>query len=132
MRGLLVVGAAAVVAWLVFSIHGVDLQADGEATLKRAQTGTVSGDEIDSALLDLRRADRYNPDLTPLIDQGFLLAQVGRHEEALAAGLKAAAKEPQNVQGWTLIDRAAPGTEVAARARRRVAELNPWLADALR
>jgi hypothetical protein len=131
-RALLVAVAVAVGAWLVFSLRVVDLQASGEATLKRAEHGRISAAELAGGLDDLRRADRHNPDLTPLLDQGWLLYAAGRRQDALVIGLKAASKEPENVQPWILVYLTAPNPHAAIPAAAKVRQLNPWLGDSLR
>jgi hypothetical protein len=131
-RALLVVVAVAVGAWLAFSLRVVDLQASGEATVKRAQRGPIGAAELARGLDELRRADRHNPDLTPLLDQGWLLSAAGRRQDALVIGLKAASMEPENVQPWILVYVTAPNPHAAIPAAAKIRKLNPWLGDSLR
>jgi hypothetical protein len=132
IRGALVVGALVVVAWLAFSLRAIDLQADAESTIARVRGGGVGTSEIDEAQRQLRRADRHNPDLTPQLDEGLLLFFAGRRAEAYSVALRATAKEPENVQAWTLAYLSAPDQGVEADAKRKVQRLNPWLGDTLR
>jgi hypothetical protein len=132
IRALMVASAVVVAAWFVFSIHAVDLQASGEATLKRAQRGAISQAELQRARDELRRADRHNADLAPLLDEGFLLAAAGHRDQAFPIAIRTVEKEPLNVQSWALFYVAAPNANARAFAGRKVKELNPWLAYALR
>ena len=127
LRVALIAFAIALGAWMVFGIHEVGLQASGEATLKRAQRHQVSDVEVTRALDELRRADRYNPDLTPLLDQGFLLNAHGKLADGYVISRKAIAKEPENVQAWVLMALWAPSPAIVRRAKARVKELNPRL-----
>jgi hypothetical protein len=129
---VLVVVAAAIGAWLLFSIRAVDLQARAEKTLVRAQGGHASRAEVARGLDDLRRAGRHSPDLTPLLDRGYLLYAAGHRQRAREVALSAAAKEPQNAQAYTLLFLTAPDRATRREASRRLASLNYWLAVALR
>jgi hypothetical protein len=131
VSGLIVAAAVVISAWLVFSIRANHLEARGAAAIEWARHGQVAPQDLSRALDQLRRSDRYNPDLTPLLDQAWLLYNSHRRQEALVLSLKAAAKEPENVQTWTLVYLTAPDRGVAARAAAKVKQLNPWLADSL-
>jgi hypothetical protein len=132
IRGVLVVGALVVVAWLAFSLRAIDLQADAESTIARVRGGGVGASEIDKTQRQLRSADRRNPDLTPQLDEGLLLFYARRRAEAYSVALRATAKEPENAQAWTLVYLTAPDRGAKADARRKVRHLNPWLGDTLR
>ena len=130
-RAALAIVALAVAAVFAFGYRSADLQEQGEEVLRRAQAGEVSFEEQRRAQDLLRRADRYNPDLAPLLAEGFLLQASGRLEEAYAIGLRSVAKEPENVQAWTLLALTARGRGDPRTPRRRVRELNPLLAEVL-
>lgn len=132
IRAALVAGALVVAVWLAFSLRAVDLQDDAEATLDRARNGEhVSTPEVNDAVHELQRADRYNPDLSPLIDEGMLLVDTDRRREALLLAARATRKEPDNVQAWTLMYLAAPNPFALAQAKDKIKQLNPWLGDTL-
>jgi hypothetical protein len=132
IRGALVVAALVVVAWLAFSLRAVDLQADAESTIARVRGGGIGAGKINEAQRQLHRADRYNPDLTPLLDEGLLLMYAGKTPEAYGVALTSVAKEPENAQAWTLVYLTAPDRGEKVAARRKVQHLNPWLGDTLR
>jgi hypothetical protein len=131
-RAALVVGALVVLAWLAFSLRAVDLQDDAEATVERVRNGdAVSTAEVNDTVQQLQRADRWNPDLTPLIDEGMLLVNADRRNEAFLLADRAVQKEPDNVQAWALMYMAAPNPFALLQAKRRIKQLNPWLGDTL-
>jgi hypothetical protein len=132
IRGAFVVTALVVVAWLAFGLRAVDLQADAESTIARVRGGDLEASTIDEAQDQLRRADRYNPDLTPQLDEGWLLMYAGKTPEAYGVALTSVAKEPENAQAWTLAYLTAPEPGAKANAKRKVQQLNPWLGDTLR
>lgn len=121
-------------AWLAFSFRAVDLQADAESTIARVRGGGIGATKINEAQRQLHRADRYNPDLTPQLDEGLLLFYAGapRRAEAYSLALRTVAKEPENAQAWTLVYLTAPDRGVKVDAERKVQQLNPWLGDSLR
>ena len=131
-RAAIVVSAGVIAAWLLLGIHQVDLQTDAEAKMKQIHTRHFQVSQVEQARSELRRADRYNPDLTPLLDQAYLHAWAGQRETAFALALKAATKEPENVQTWTVVYLTAPNTQIEQSAQSKVRALNPWLADSLR
>ncbi len=132
IRAALVASAVVVLAWLAFSLRAVDLQADAAPTIDGARHGRVGASKIDAARKLLRRADTRNPDLSPLLDEGLLLFYAGRRDEAYPLARRAVAKEPENVQAWTLLYLVAPNTALANDAKSKVQHLNPWLGDSLR
>jgi hypothetical protein len=127
-----VVAAALVLAWLAFSVHLLDLQEEGDSTLKRAERGHVSAADVQRAADALRKARRDNADVSPMLDEGFLMSATGRRQDAFGLALRAVEKEPDNVQGWTLLYLSAPTKQSVAGAKRGIDRLNPWLADTLR
>jgi len=132
IRGAFVVTALVVVAWLALGLRAVDLQADAESTIARVRDGDLEASTINEAQDQLRRADRYNPDLTPQVDEGWLLMYAGKTPEAYGVALTSVAKEPENAQAWTLAYLTAPDPGAKADAKRKVKQLNPWLGDTLR
>jgi hypothetical protein len=131
VRLALVVLALIVGVWLAFGLRSVFLIDDGEAVM--AHAGRATPAELDSALDDYAKAGRLSPDQTPLIDQGQLLLAAGRQSEAAVVARRATEAEPDNLQAWYLAWRVAfPDTPAQAHAQRRLIELNPWFAYALR
>jgi tetratricopeptide (TPR) repeat protein len=133
IRSALVVMALLVGAWLALGVRAVALENDSESVLNRARAGPIPAAEANKALDDLAKAGRLSPDQGPLINQGELLAAVGRDDEARAVAKRATDAEPDNLQAWFLAWVVADPDPVAkAHAKARLLELNPWFAWALR
>jgi hypothetical protein len=132
IRAALVVLAVLVGAWLALGLRAVELEEDGNATLERARAGPVPIEEVRRARRDLQRARRFSSDLAPLVDEGNLLAAVGRAEEAARIAARATTEEPENLEGWLLAYRVAPDRARAQAALRRIGGLNPLVPDDLR
>jgi tetratricopeptide (TPR) repeat protein len=118
-------------AWLVLGVRSLDLQSEGRAVLARAQSGTVSPDDVRGAQSQFRRARRLNADKTPLLDEAFLLSATGRRREGIAIADRLVEEEPDNLEAWIVVylgSRQLGDSERAAEALRRVRALNP-LAD---
>jgi hypothetical protein len=131
IRAGLVVVAAALIGWLLVSLHYSNLQSSGENTLERMQRGPVTNAAVVRAIGDFKDAARHTSDPTPDIDLGFLLQGTGHSGEAFGLGLRAVKAEPDNVQGWALVYVSAPNAAAAQRPRAEVRRLNPWLGDSL-
>jgi hypothetical protein len=129
---VLVAAALLVIGWLALSLRALDLEAEGKATLKRANRAPIPLAEVREAQDALQRARRFNADQRPLLVEASLLAAVGRRAEAAALVQRVIEQEPENDQAWFMAYVTAADRERAAQARRRVRELNPWAGDALR
>jgi hypothetical protein len=133
IRPALVLLALLVGVWLAFGLRSVLLQDDADAVLARARSGPVSSADVNSALNDYAKAGRFSPDQTPLIHQGELLYAVRRPVAAEGVAIRATNAEPDNLQAWFLTwSVAQPGSPQKDYAKKRVLELNPWFAYALR
>jgi hypothetical protein len=128
VRCAIVVIALAVVAWLALSIRALDLEAQGQVTALRANSGKISAAEFERGRDALQRSRRFNADTTPLLDEALLLAGVGRRRKSLAIAERAVADEPENRDAWTFLYRAAHAfgdRATEARAARAIRALDP-------
>jgi hypothetical protein len=134
-RSALVLLALLAISWLALSLRGTRLEAQGGEVVDQAQRGEISRDELDAGLEDLRRARRFNADKQPILREAALLADAGRHQEAVALAEEVVASEPENLDGWILLYLGALVTDDkrrAARALGKLQDLNPQLGDRLR
>jgi hypothetical protein len=141
VRGALVAVAVLLLAWLALSLRAVELSADGAAVLKRARVGEglgrahgISHAEAQRGLDLLRRAQRFNADSQPLLDETSLLIVMGKPREAMTVARRVLADEPENVIAWTLLivsSRRVGDTTTATQAALRVRALNPLFARTL-
>ena len=123
----LIVGLALLAAgWLVVQ----ERAAHAERELNAIAFGP--GGTLDEATVaragDLLRADRrLNPDRRPDLYEAVVLGRAGRTREAIAVLRRAVAAEPENLEAWALLARAAGSEDpaLAARARARQRELAP-------
>jgi hypothetical protein len=128
IRAALVGLSLLVVGWLVLSFRAVELEAEGAAVLRSAQTGTVAPAEVARARSAFNRARRFSADEAPLVNESLLLATVGRRSDAARLARRVVAEEPDNLEGAIVLYLATHNP----RALRRVGVLNPWAAEALR
>src|SRR5215217_7396664 len=129
IRLALVLVALVTCAWLAVGYDDARLEARGQAALDRARQGFIPAREVRSAAAALKDSRRLNSDQAPLITEGLLMSFVSRRARAEALARRAVDAEPDNVQAWFLRFVAAPDAKVAAEARRRVVQLNPWAGD---
>jgi hypothetical protein len=128
-RLALVAVALVAVTWLGLSLRAAVLEADGRDALAR---GSLTRDELASALNDLDGAGFANIGSGPRLVEARLLAADGRPGAALTVAEGVAADEPENLEAWALVYIAARATKDDERAERSFAairELNPQLAD---
>jgi hypothetical protein len=126
-------------AWLALGVRAVELESEGRAVLRQAQSGPITPEELSRGRDLLRRAGRFSADKGPLVNESLLLATAGRREKAAAIAERVVEDEPGNLEGWIVLylathdSREAPrAPERGARALRMVRALNPLAADALR
>ena len=126
IRALIVVLALLAGGWLAVqerAAHAekeIDKIAFGPGGTLRS--GTVARAE------DLLRTDRrLNPDRRPDLYEAVVLGRAGRTREAIAVLRRTVAAEPENLEAWALLARAARTEDpaLAARARARQRELAP-------
>lgn len=127
--------ALLVFVWLALALRATRLEAEGADVVDRAQRGEITRGELDRGLDDLRRAREFNADAEPLLAEAALMADAGRHEEAIGLAERVVAAEPENLEGWVVVYLGALATDDAqraARAARSIDELNPQLGERLR
>jgi hypothetical protein len=122
-------------AWLVVGYRAVELEADATTVTPAGERVEISSDESNHALTSLRRARLLSMDKAPLLSEGLLLFATGHREEGLTLVERVVSEEPDNLDGWIRLHflyLANHDRQGAARAARRVRELNPLAGDALR
>ena len=126
IRALIVVLALLAGGWLAVQERAAQAQSELDAIAfgpgGALEKGTVARAE------DLLRTDRrLNPDRRPDLYEAVVLGRAGRTREAIAVLRRTIAAEPENLEAWALLARAARTEEpaLAARARARQRELAP-------
>jgi hypothetical protein len=126
VRALIVLLALAAGGWLGVQERAAHAEQELEAIAfdpgRTLETGAVARAE------DLLRADRrLNPDRRPDLYEAVVLGRAGRTPEAIAVLRRTVAAEPENLEAWALLARAARTEDpaLAARARARQRELAP-------
>lgn len=128
---MLVAVSVLVIAWLGLGLRSLDLREEGEWALERAQGGSLPAGDREEAIRSLRAARRFGADGELLLLEGTLLFSSGRRREAAIVSRRLIEAEPMNDRAWFLSYLTAADGRRAG-LRERVAELNPWAADALR
>jgi hypothetical protein len=123
--------ALLLLAWLAVGYRDVELTDEGNAVLVRARDAPIAPDDLRRGQRALQDARLLSPSLTPLLDEGYLLAAAGRRAEALAIATRATAEEPENVDGWVLTY-VTVGERERATVRRKIGELDPLILYGLR
>ena len=127
-RVLVIVVAAAAVAWLAASLRATELTQEGATSVERAQRGDITSREARHGRDQLRRARDFNADLDPRLQEGYLLLLTGNLAAARAIATEAVGEEPQNANAWYLVYLVAQARSdegAADRARRELRALNP-------
>ena len=130
VRVLLVLLALLAGGWLVVQERAARSESELEAIA--FDPGGALGPERVARAEDLLRADRrLNPDRRPDLYEAVVLGRAGRTREAIAVLRRAVAAEPENLEAWALLARAARTEDpaLAARARARQRELAPPVPD---
>lgn len=133
-RVLLVVAALAAVAWLAAGLRATNLAKEGEAFVQAARGEEIMPEDVRYGRDLLRRAQRFNADLEPRLQEGFLLILARKHAPAREVANDAVVEEPENAEAWYLayLVAQATGDEAgAARARRELRILNPLIVGGL-
>jgi hypothetical protein len=126
-RIALIALSAVVLAWLAFGFRAVRLEEQADAVVQRAHAGKVSTADVSQARDRLDEAERLNPDRSPDLTEGELLYAIGRDREAVEAGRRVIADEPENAQAWYLAYVAERNRSVRLAALARLRRLNPWI-----
>jgi len=130
VRALLVLLALLAGGWLVVQERAARAESELEAIA--FDPGGALGPAAVARAEDLLRADRrLNPDRRPDLYEAVVLGRAGRTREAIAVLRRAVAAEPENLEAWALLARAARTEDpaLAARARARQRELAPPVPD---
>jgi hypothetical protein len=101
-RAALALAGIAVVAWMVFGLRALDLQADGQR--EGAAAGRPpAGPRLTHALDLLRRAGERNPDPRPQLDEAALVLAAGDNRGAARLLEGVVDRNPGNIRGWGLL-----------------------------
>lgn len=127
-RGLVALAAVAIAVWL--GVQAVGASGDAEVTRITLSEKTPSAQQLRHAERLIDRMERWNPDKRPRQLRGLLAYRAGDPRRAAAIFLRIARDEPENLQAWALLSRAADRYDpsLAARARARLRELAPPVA----
>jgi hypothetical protein len=131
VRIVLVVVALCVGAWLALGYRAVELEEKGQDAVTASQHRPLAPVEEREAFEALDDARFLNADEAPNLIEGNLLLFTGDRPKAAEFARKITADEPENVSGWFLAYLAETGA-AKRNAIRRVSELDPWAAEALR
>ena len=132
VRTALVAIAVVVSAWLALGYRQTQLEEKGTTALAAVRHPPLQPDQAREALEALRDAQWLNADQDPRVMEGELTLFASRRPQAQAIGREVTAAEPENVRGWFLSYLAERDAAARSEARRRVEQLDPWAADALR
>jgi hypothetical protein len=126
IRALIVVLALLAGGWLAVQERAAQAESELEA-IAFEPGGGLGSETVARAEVLLRTGRRLNPDRRPDLYEAVVLGRAGRRSEAIAVLRRTAAAEPENLEAWALLARAARTEEpaLAARARARQRELAP-------
>lgn len=129
---MLLVGAAlAAIGWLVLGLRAVDRLAQAQEVTQQLRDAPVAPHRVRASLAALRDSQVLMPDGEFLLVEGELLAAAGRGREADRVMRRLIRLEADNDRAWFL-EYLTAAEDRRPRALRRLAELNPWAADAFR
>lgn len=122
-RIALVVVAVVVGACLAFSLRAVRLETEAGNSLPPSPSAA----DIEHSERLLRRAERHNPDIRPLVGRALLLSALGRPEEAAPIFREVLRREPDHLRaaGRLLSDIRATHPAEAERLRRHLLTIAP-------
>ena len=129
-RVLIVLLALVAGGWLAVQERAAHAEAQLDA-IAFASSGAPGPGEVARAE-DLLRADRrLNPDRRPDLYEAVVLGRAGRTRDAIAVLRRTVAAEPENLEAWALLARAALSQDpaLAARARARQRALAPPVSE---
>jgi hypothetical protein len=121
-------------AWLVVGYRAVELEADADTVIARAQHGEAARDDVREGRSLLHRARLMSVDSAPLLSEALLLFGSGRRPEGLAIARDVVAREPENLSGWLALHvmySTSRDTRRLSEAARRLRALNPLAGDVL-
>jgi predicted Zn-dependent protease len=132
VRALFVLIALAAIAWMALGLRSTNaLQAGERIRDAAAAEGGVADMELERAQRELARARQHAPDADALLVEAELLVRAGRDREAVPLLERLVREEPENIDGWFLLNAATKNTdpERSAEAARRGRALSPLLDD---
>lgn len=128
-----------VLAWLALGLRNSRLEDEAVRSVdKRVRLELAGGErtgldpgETDRILSLFRRAQRLNPDVTPMLNEANVYLFNGRFEPATAILEEVVRREPENLFAWMALEDAARTVDsrLSAEARARVRRLNPIVAE---
>jgi hypothetical protein len=121
-------------AWLVLGYRALELEADADTAIARAQSGDAKRDDVREGRRLLHHARLLSVDSAPLLSEALLLFGYGRRDEGLAIAQDVVANEPENLGGWVALHvmySTSRDTRRLTEAARRVRALNPLAGDVL-
>ena len=126
IRALIVVLALLAGGWLAVQERAAHAEREIDK-IAFGPGGTLGADTVARAEDLLRTDRRLNPDRRPDLYEAVVLGRAGRTREAIAVLRRTVAAEPENLEAWALLARAARTEDpaLAARARARQRELAP-------
>lgn len=118
-RGIVVVVAVVLLAWLAVTERNLRLQTSGMAATAKQ--------DLAHAEDDFARASWLNPDTTPDLQRAFVIDARREHDRAIAVTRDVLRREPENRDAWGLLHGFVPDkrSPLAQRARAEVRRLNP-------
>jgi predicted Zn-dependent protease len=124
-RGLVTVVAVAIAGWL--GLQAVGARADADASRVLLAERTPSAEQLTRATELIGRMERLNPDTRSRQLRGLVAYRRGDMRRAAAIFRALARDEPENLQAWALLARAAERYDppLAATARSRIRALAP-------
>jgi hypothetical protein len=127
LRTALVLLALAAGGWLAVQERAAHAQKELDAIAFGPPAKERGAAELTRARPLLRANRRLNPDLRPDLDEAILLGRAGRDADAVAVLRRTVAAEPEYLEAWALLARAAQKVDpaLAARARDRLRVLAP-------
>jgi hypothetical protein len=126
-RAVLVVLAAAVIAWMAVQLAAVAAN-DELVGVAYRPLGDPSPAELRAADAEVRTAERLNADRAPSVVRGATYLRAGRADDAVRVFTEVTRDEPENLPAWAMLVRAARANgdqALAARALARQRELAP-------
>ena len=127
LRTALVLLALAAGGWLAVQERAAHAQEEIDAIAFAPRSGEHGATELARARPLLRTYRRLNPDRRPDLAEAVLLGRAGREADAVALLRRTVAAEPESIEAWALLARAAKTADpaLAARARARLRALAP-------
>ena len=126
LRTALVLLALAAGGWLAVQERAAHAQQELDA-IAFGPPAKEPAAELARARPLLRTYRRLNPDRRPDLDEAILLGRAGRDADAVTVLRRTVAAEPESLEAWALLARAAQKVDpaLAARARARLRVLAP-------